>query len=114
MAVAGCGGEGSTRVVTAVDKTTVRRCAPGSTRALGAPDAAVAAVVLRRTAAYRRPGGALLGRFGLKNLNGAATVFGVLGERVDARCRPTWLRVQLPMRPNGITGWVRAGDVATA
>jgi lipoprotein-anchoring transpeptidase ErfK/SrfK len=44
-------------------------------------------------------------------VNGAANVFGVLGERVDAACRPAWLHVQLPMRPNGATGWVRAADV---
>jgi lipoprotein-anchoring transpeptidase ErfK/SrfK len=38
-------------------------------------------------------------------------VFGVLGERVDARCRATWLHVALPIRPNGATGWVRAANV---
>jgi lipoprotein-anchoring transpeptidase ErfK/SrfK len=38
-------------------------------------------------------------------------VFGVLGGRVDARCRVTWLHVALPIRPNGATGWVRAANV---
>ena len=42
---------------------------------------------------------------------GARTVFSVLGERVDGGCRATWLHVELPIRPNGATGWVRAADV---
>ena len=40
-----------------------------------------------------------------------ATVFGVLAVRVDGSCRPTHYKVQLPIRPNGATGWVRAADV---
>jgi lipoprotein-anchoring transpeptidase ErfK/SrfK len=40
------------------------------------------------------------------------TVFGVLGEVVAAGCRPLWYHVELPLRPNGITGYVRAADVA--
>src|SRR3954468_7967033 len=114
LVAAGCGSGRSTHGVAGARKTLVRHCVAGSTRPLGMPDAAVAAVAVRRTAAYRRPGQALLARFGLKNVNGAGTVFGVLAERVDANCRATWLRVQLPMRPNGITGWVRAADVVTA
>src|SRR6266446_4363566 len=51
------------------------------------------------------------GRFGVRNVNGAATVFGVLGRTVDARCRAVWLHVELPIHPNGATGWVRAADV---
>jgi hypothetical protein len=35
----------------------------------------------------------------------------VVGEQVDARCRPQWLHVLLPLRPNGVTGWVRASHV---
>ena len=38
-------------------------------------------------------------------------MFGVVGEQVDARCRAQWLHVLLPMRPNGVTGWVRASHV---
>jgi lipoprotein-anchoring transpeptidase ErfK/SrfK len=38
-------------------------------------------------------------------------VFGVVEERVDGHCKPTWLHVRLPLRPNGITGWVRADRV---
>jgi lipoprotein-anchoring transpeptidase ErfK/SrfK len=45
-------------------------------------------------------------------VNGVRTVFGVLEAAHGAGCRPTWLRVHLPMRPNGSAGWVRARDVA--
>ena len=36
----------------------------------------------------------------------------VLREKKDARAA-RWLRISLPMRPNGRTGWVRAAAVAT-
>lgn len=81
-------------------------------RQLATRTVALAAVVERPTLAYARPGQHALARFGLHNVNGVPTVFGVLGEQLDRRCRPSWLHVELPMRPNGATGWVRARDVA--
>jgi hypothetical protein len=53
----------------------------------------------------------MLQRFETTNANRVATVFGVLSARVDRSCRPVAFRVQLPIRPNGSTGWVRASDV---
>jgi lipoprotein-anchoring transpeptidase ErfK/SrfK len=53
----------------------------------------------------------VLQRFKTRNVNGVAMVFGVLSARVDRSCRATAYRVQLPMRPNGSIGWVRASDV---
>ena len=47
----------------------------------------------------------------LDNVNGARTVFAVRARRVDSRCRAGWYRVQLPLRPNGVRGWIRARDV---
>ena len=38
-------------------------------------------------------------------------VFGVRGALLSRRCEPTWYRVQLPLRPNGVTGFVRAARV---
>ena len=67
--------------------------------------------LLRPTTAYRSPRGAAIQRFGVRNVNGVTTVFGVVGKEVDARCRAAWLHVALPIRPNGATGWVRAADV---
>jgi hypothetical protein len=89
------------RVPTGPPPATPRRCVDGSQRALGTRLSAVAAVVVRPTTAYRSPGHAPVQRFGLKNVNGARTVFSVLGERVDGRCRARWLHVELPIRPNG-------------
>jgi lipoprotein-anchoring transpeptidase ErfK/SrfK len=109
LALAGCGG-GTTHRVAGQEKTV---CAAGL-RPLGTTAVAVAAVVTQPTTAYAEPGGRAVARFGLLNVNGVPTVFGVLGERVDGRCRPTWLHVQLPIRPNGATGWVRADHVDTA
>jgi lipoprotein-anchoring transpeptidase ErfK/SrfK len=109
LAASGCGG-GSQRAVPP-KKVKVRHCVAGTLRPVGSSDAAWAAVALRATTAYRSPGGAAIRRFGRLNVNGATTVFGVLGKTVDARCRAAWLHVALPIRPNGATGWVRAGDV---
>ena len=61
--------------------------------------------------AYRTPGGAVLARFGRENVNGYPTYFGVLGKRVGKDCRALWYRVQLPIRPNGAIGWVRASAI---
>ena len=50
----------------------------------------------------------MLTRFGTHNVNGYPTIFAVLGEVVTPACKPTWYRVQLPLKPNGATGYVRA------
>jgi lipoprotein-anchoring transpeptidase ErfK/SrfK len=62
--------------------------------------------------ALDEPGGRAVARFGRINVNGVPTVLGVLSERVDRQCRPRWYRVQLPIRPNGATGWVPARRVS--
>jgi len=111
LAIAGCGGGTHARGVAAAR---VARCAAGSQRPLGSRVVAAAAVVARPTTAFGAPGGRALARFGLLNVNGVPTVFSVLAARVDARCHATWLHVELPIRPNGATGWVRARDVRIA
>jgi hypothetical protein len=110
LLAAACGGHGSSHGVAGVQKT---RCADGTQRPIGAKDGALAALLLAPTTAFHEPGRLPVARFELKNVNGAPTVFGVLGERVDTSCHPTWLHVQLPIRPNGATGWVRAAAVQT-
>ena len=72
---------------------------------------AYAAYVRTTARAYRRPGRSPIARFRSRNQNGADMVFGVLGAVRGANCRPVWYRVQLPTKPNGITGYVRARDV---
>lgn len=124
--VAGCGGEAReadapppdvTGVVTPPADTTTSaqhesppvRCEAGTTRSY--ESRGVAAVVRRPTPAFRTPGRGVVERFGLRNVNGVPTTFRVLEARLGADCRPTWYRVQLPIRPNGAEGWVAASAV---
>ena len=92
----------------------VPRCTTGAERRVGSTDVTWAAVVERPVRAFRVPGHGSIARFGLLNANGVPNVLGVLGERVDARCRATWLHVALPLRPNGVSGWVLAKNVQRA
>ena len=105
--LAGCGGTHSAGVKGAAKQV----CAEGSTQPVGGGNVAWAAVVRKPLTAFREPGRDAISRFGLLNVNRVNTVFGVLAERVNSSCRATWLHVQLPMRPNGRTGWVRADHV---
>jgi lipoprotein-anchoring transpeptidase ErfK/SrfK len=61
--------------------------------------------------AYRRPGSNPFARFGRLNVNGFPTVFRVLAVVRNASCTARWYRVQLPIKPNGVTGYVRAAAV---
>ncbi|HEY8627386.1 MAG TPA: L,D-transpeptidase [Gaiellaceae bacterium] len=106
--LAGCGAT----AVPVAKKTKARAaCRAHRHRSLVTRRNGFAVVVPRGAVAHERPGGRVLARFGPKNANGAPTVFGVLGSVVTPYCEPTWFRVQLPLRPNGITGYVRASDV---
>jgi lipoprotein-anchoring transpeptidase ErfK/SrfK len=111
LVAAGCGGTTETHSQSSAPGPRVERCAAGTRSLATSTTVAWAANVQRPTTAFRAPGGAAIERFGVVNLNKAAMVFGVLGERVDSRCRVSWLHVALPIRPNGATGWVRAANV---
>ena len=86
-------------------------CETWSFHRVGDAKMAYAAVARKRLYAYRRPGRIKLRRFDLHNQNGFATVFGIRGAIVDKHCGPLWYRVQLPLKPNGIRGYVRASAV---
>src|SRR5947199_4382267 len=103
--LAGCGARGG------VEGAVKQLCATAAIQPVGSGNVAWAAIVKRPLAAFREPGRGPIARFGLLNVNGVDTVFGILAERVNASCRATWLHVQLPLRPNGRTGWVRADHV---
>lgn len=112
LLAAACGGAGRDAAPQAhVEAAHVVRCAPGY-RALGSPRLAYAAVVRSHATAFRSPGTGPLARFGPVNVNGYPTVFGVRGKLVGRDCGVRWWKVQLPLRPNGLTGWVRPADVA--
>jgi lipoprotein-anchoring transpeptidase ErfK/SrfK len=87
-------------------------CASTVVKPLGSATSAYAAVAERRLNAYRSPGRGLLASFRRENVNTYPTVFGIRGVLLDRECRARWYRVQLPLRPNGITGYVRADSVS--
>jgi lipoprotein-anchoring transpeptidase ErfK/SrfK len=91
---------------TAVVAENPPRCLPGW-RDLTSPRVATYGVVRTSARVFKHPGGSLLARFARVNRNGAASVFELLAVERDARCRALWYRVQLPLRPNGVTGYVR-------
>ena len=74
----------------------------------------MAAVVLKRATAYRRPGRKPFATFGRLNQNDFPTVFRVVSAIRRSDCTPAWYRVQLPIKPNGAEGYVRAGAVRLA
>jgi lipoprotein-anchoring transpeptidase ErfK/SrfK len=89
-------------------------CADGSFRRLGSSRLAYAAVVRSRATVSKRPGGPALARFGKLNVNGVPTVFSIRGAVVRRDCRPSSYLVQIPRRPNGVTGWVPVREVTVA
>jgi hypothetical protein len=67
-------------------------------------------VARRPTEARRTPSGRSFASFGLTNANGHATVFEIRGRVQDA-CGRTWFDASLPVRPNGVRGFIAARDV---
>jgi hypothetical protein len=61
--------------------------------------------------AFRAPGKRVLEKLPARKSLGASVVLGVRGVVHDGDCEPSWYRVQLPVRPNGREGYVRAADV---
>ena len=87
------------------------RCVAGSLESLVTWQRTFVAVARGRVEAFHTPRRGRLASFTRENVNGARNVFAVRAQLVDRRCRARWYRVQLPMRPNGVTGWIRASDV---
>jgi lipoprotein-anchoring transpeptidase ErfK/SrfK len=119
LVLAGCG---TTRRTEPTDPTTTvirttpepRTCAAGL-HPLGSARRAYVGLAPDGAVAFRAPGGSVEARFGEKNVNDYPTLFGIVGQVVGRDCVPRWYRVQLPVRPNGATGYVRADalDVRT-
>jgi lipoprotein-anchoring transpeptidase ErfK/SrfK len=110
VVAAGCG---ETREEAApTSRAKEQTCQAGTFRRLGSSRVAFAAVVRSRATVSRRPAGRPFARFGRMNVNGVPTVFAIRGMRVDSRCRARTYLVQVPKRPNGVTGWVPAHQVS--
>jgi lipoprotein-anchoring transpeptidase ErfK/SrfK len=109
--LAGCGSTADT-AASQHPPADAPRCKSGPAP-LGSSRVAVAAVVRSRAVAYRRPGARPFARFGRLNVNRFPTVFRVLSALRARDCSARWYRVQLPIKPNGVTGYIRAEAVDT-
>ncbi len=89
----------------------ISECVPGSIHGMRTARLSFAVTAVRPLNARRALTARARTRFEPRNVNGVATVFAVLAERVNRSCRATHYKVLLPVRPNGSTGWVRAVDV---
>src|SRR5206468_4109639 len=84
VVLVGCGGTVRQRTAAVPRKPVAPKCVAGTRQPVGSERLAWAAYVVRPTTAYREPGRGRLQRFGLLNVNGAQTVFGLVGEQLDA------------------------------
>jgi lipoprotein-anchoring transpeptidase ErfK/SrfK len=117
LLAAGCGAHRAARTTTArtaaggVLATRARLCTAGEVLPLGNARKAYVGVATHGAVAERKPSGAAVARFGAKNVNDYPTIFGVVGAVVRRDCTPSWYRVQIPVRPNGATAFVRASRI---
>jgi hypothetical protein len=106
LVLAGCGAQKSPDMAHVL-AAKVQHCTEGEALPLGSARTAYAAAAPFGAIAYDRPDGAVVARFGPKNVNNYPTVFGIVGAVVRPDCTPRWYRVQLPKKPNGRTAFVR-------
>jgi lipoprotein-anchoring transpeptidase ErfK/SrfK len=99
------------RPTSGVRAVQVQHCIPGRLYPVGSATRAFVAAAPSGATAVRAPGGSTIAKFGDKNQNGYPTVFGVTGAVVSENCAPTWYRVELPMRPNGSTGYIAVNAI---
>jgi L,D-transpeptidase catalytic domain len=99
-----------TAPASAFQRPPAARCA-GRLERLGTPAIAYAAVPRSSAHAYHRPGSQPFARVRRLDAYGAPTVLGVRAAVLGTRCAAAWYEVQLPRRPNGALGYVRARDV---
>ena len=80
-----------------------------ATTSLLSPSSATIATSNHRLAVARVPGGPAKWHFSARTDLGAVRTLLVTAQRSDG-----WLQVQLPVRPNGTRGWVKATSVTTS
>jgi hypothetical protein len=90
------------------------RCAPGAVETVGTANVWLAVELdhgrlTARTAPS--PGAAAVRTFGQRTPEGVTRVFLVRERVLSASCRAAWYQVDLPIRPNGIRGWVPAAGL---
>ena len=85
-------------------------CSYGTVRAVGDGTITFAGIAKRAFVAYRKPNQDVLARFDTVNANRHVTVIQIRGLVKDD-CGMLWYYAALPMRPNGVAGFVPARDV---
>jgi lipoprotein-anchoring transpeptidase ErfK/SrfK len=111
VAASGCSSAKAPPPVAAPVSPPVRTCKAGSVQRLGSDKVAYAAIVRSRATVAARPGGRAFATFGRLNVNRVPTIFSARAARLDVHCRRMSYLVQIPRRPNGVTGWVPARQV---
>ena len=106
----GCGASTTRTSAAVVPPAPVKHCRAG-VHLVGSSRLAFAAFVTKRATAFRRPGRRPFAQFGHLNQNRFPTVFRVVSAIRRSNCKASWYRVQLPIKPNGVQGYVRARDV---
>jgi lipoprotein-anchoring transpeptidase ErfK/SrfK len=103
--LAGCGGHRHIAAPAAVLAAHAQRCVAGEVLPLGSQRIAYVGLAPKGAVARR---GSTTTAFGARNVNDYPTVFAVTGALVDGACKPRSYRVELPIKPNGATGFVPA------
>jgi lipoprotein-anchoring transpeptidase ErfK/SrfK len=88
------------------------RCRAGVLHPVGTAVAAYAATARGTTRVYVRPGRGQLATFLRVTALGYPTTFSIVGAILDGSCAATWYRVKLPIKPNGVAGYLRPDDVS--
>jgi lipoprotein-anchoring transpeptidase ErfK/SrfK len=112
--VVGCGAKAKEAKQDMVVLPPAPTCVEGAVHRVGSSELAFAAVVRSHATVSRRPGGRAFARFGKVNVNRVQTVFAIRRAQIGANCKARAYLVQIPQRPNGVTGWVSAKQVAVA
>jgi len=89
-------------------------CVPGAVEDVGTANIRLAVELDRGTLTARtapRTGAGAIRTFGPRTPEGVTRVFLVRRRVVDASCAAGWYRVDLPIRPNGVRGWVPAAGL---
>jgi lipoprotein-anchoring transpeptidase ErfK/SrfK len=89
-------------------------CTPGAVERVGTADVRLAVELAQGRLVARtapRAGAPALRTFGPRTPEGVTRVFLVRKRVVGARCTAAWYLVDLPIRPNGVRGWVAAAGL---
>jgi lipoprotein-anchoring transpeptidase ErfK/SrfK len=102
----------ATAAATTAPAAHAKGCRAGVLHPVGDAVAAYAAVARGTTRVYRQPSAALLVTLPHVTALGYPTTFSIVGAILNERCAATWYRVKLPIKPNGVIGYLRPAAVS--